>query len=138
MYVGNQLARIHIGKKALGWDDETYRDWLALNFNGKRSAKDLTLAERAMAIVKLEKLGAFKPKPLTRQQKACVAKWYELRRMGVVKSKDKSSLNRFTKKHLGVWSISDLTDAQTDKLYSMLESWIEKEKLNQTQLGQEG
>lgn len=137
MYVGNQLAKIHIGIKALGWDDDTYRDWLALNFNGKRSAKMLNLAERTLAIRKMDKLGAFPPKPLTRQQKACVAKWYELRRMGVVKSKDKSSLNRFTKKHLGVWSVSDLTDAQTDKLYNMLENWIEKE-MNQTQLGQEG
>lgn len=39
--MANRLAAIHIGKKALGMDDESYRLLLSDMF-GKRSAKELT------------------------------------------------------------------------------------------------
>ncbi len=125
MYQGNHLAKIHIGKKALGLDDDDYRAFLQ-GFTGKSSAKDMSTRERLQVIREMGKRGAFKPKPLTGQQKACVAKWYKLRGLGAVSSRDKSSLNRFCKKHLGKWNIGDLNTEETNQLLGMLENWIRK------------
>lgn len=42
--MANLMKVIHTGKKALGWDDETYRTVLA-RLTGKRSARDCSDAE---------------------------------------------------------------------------------------------
>lgn len=54
------LAKIHIAKKQLGLDDETYRAML-LQHGGVTSAKDLTPLGAAKVLHHLEKAG-FKPK----------------------------------------------------------------------------
>ena len=71
--------------------------------------------------------GAFKDtrKPLTRQQRACLAKWYELRKIGAVASKDKTSINRYINKHFGTRALANLGDADTNKLYNMLDGWLQ-------------
>lgn len=125
MYQGNNLAKIHIGKKALGLDDDDYRAFLQ-GFTGKTSAKDMTPRERLLIIREMGKRGAFKTKALTGQQKACVAKWYKLRGLGEVNSKDKSSLNRFVKKQFGKWNVADLNADETNRLLGMLEHWIRR------------
>ncbi len=125
MYQGNHKAKIHIGKKALGLDEEDYQAFL-YGLTGKTSSKDMTLQQQLLVIREMAKRGAFKTKPLTGQQRACVAKWYELRRLGEVNSKDKSSLNRYCKNHFKKWNICDLDRAETDKLFNMLEGWIQK------------
>ncbi|WP_298640537.1 regulatory protein GemA [uncultured Cardiobacterium sp.] len=129
MYAGNQSARIHIGKKKLGMDDDTYRAFL-LRLTGKDSSKHMTMRERSRVIFEMTHLGAFKDgrRPLTRQQRACIAKWYDLRKIGAIVSKDKSSLNRYVKKFLGKWNVADLTDEETNKLYNMLEGWLSDER----------
>ena len=129
MCAGNQSARIHIGKKELGMDDDTYRAFL-LRLTGKDSSKHMTMRERGRVIFEMTHLGAFKDerRPLTRQQRACIAKWYDLRKIGAIVSKDKSSLNRYVKKFLGKWNVADLTDEETNKLYNMLEGWLSDER----------
>jgi Protein of unknown function (DUF1018). len=42
--MANLMKAIHTGKKALGWDEETYRTVLA-RLTGKRSARDCSDAE---------------------------------------------------------------------------------------------
>ena len=54
------LAKIHIAKKQLGLDEETYRAML-LQHGGVNSAKDLTPLGAARVLQHLEKSG-FKPK----------------------------------------------------------------------------
>lgn len=127
MYQGNQLAKIHIGKKHMGLTDDEYRAFL-MGCTGKSSAKDLTTAQRARVIYEMTRRGAFKraKKPLTGVQKACVAKWYKLRSLGAVNSKDKASLNRFVKANFSKWNVADLTVEQSNKLAGMLEGWIKK------------
>ncbi len=125
MYAGNQLAKIHIGKKELGLDDEDYQAFL-FGLTGKRSAKYLTIRQRLVVVSEMQKRGAFKKKPLTGQQKACVAKWYTLRKLGAVNSKDKSSLNRYIKKRFGKWNMGDLTTDETNQLLGHLQGWIDK------------
>ena len=118
MYPGNQKARIHIGQKALGMDDDTYRAFLQ-RLTGKSSSKAMTIGERARVLAEMTRL------PLTRQQRACLGKWYELRRCGIVQSKDKSSFNRYIKRYFGKNNLADLSDGETNKLYNMLEGWLQ-------------
>lgn len=58
--MANKLAAIHIGKKALGMDDDSYR-YLLNDMFGKTSAKDLTDKEKGELLDRFQKLG-FKPK----------------------------------------------------------------------------
>ena len=113
MYPGNQKARIHIGQKALGMDDDTYRAFLQ-RLTGKSSSKAMTIGERARVLAEM-----------TRLQRACLGKWYELRKRGIVHSKDKSSFNRYIKRYFGKNNLADLSDGETNKLYNMLEGWLQ-------------
>ena len=126
MYIGNQTARIHIGKARLGMDDDTYRAFLQ-RLTGKSSSKAMTIGERARVLAEMTRLGAFRDarRPLTRQQRACLGKWYELRKRGIVHSKDKSSFNRYIKRYFGKNNLADLSDGETNKLYNMLEGWLQ-------------
>ena len=126
MYIGNQTARIHIGKARLGMDDDTYRAFLQ-RLTGKSSSKDMSTGQRARVLMEMTRLGAFKDarRPLTRQQRACLGKWYELRKRGIVHSKDKSSFNRYIKRYFGKNNLADLSDGETNKLYNMLEGWLQ-------------
>lgn len=126
MHPGNQKARIHIDQTALGMDDDTYRAFLQ-RLTGKTSSKDMTTAQRALVLAEMTHLGAFKDarRPLTRQQRACLGKWYDLRKRGIVQSKDKSSFNRYIKRHFGKNNLADLADDGTNKLYNMLDGWLQ-------------
>lgn len=53
---GKLIAVIHVGKKELGLDDDTYRDMLE-HVTGKRSAKDLKIVELNKVIRELENKG---------------------------------------------------------------------------------
>ena len=126
MDIGNQTARIHIGKARLGMDDDTYRAFLQ-RLTGKSSSKDMSTGQRARVLMEMTRLGAFKDarRPLTRQQRACLGKWYDLRKRGIVHSKDKSSFNRYIKRYFGKNNLADLADDETNKLYNMLEGWLQ-------------
>ena len=56
----NNLAKIHIAKKELGMDDDTYRAMLQ-NVAGVRSAKELNAAGAAKVLAHLQRCG-WKPK----------------------------------------------------------------------------
>lgn len=66
------LAAIHMGKKALNLDEDTYRDMLE-NVTDKRSAKDMTDDELIKVIQHLDQLGfskrEFGKKPKVKQSK---------------------------------------------------------------------
>ena len=55
-----ELAKIHVAKKQLGMDDETYRDMLMSQF-GVESARDLSEHQRKSCILHMQRLG-FEPK----------------------------------------------------------------------------
>lgn len=66
------LAAIHMGKKALNLDEDTYRDMLE-NVTGKRSAKDMSMDELVKVIQHLDQHGfskrEFGNKPKVKQSK---------------------------------------------------------------------
>ena len=51
-----RLAAIHMGKKALNLDEDTYRDMLE-HVTGKRSAKDMDMNDLLKVIQHLDQLG---------------------------------------------------------------------------------
>ena len=57
-----ELALIHIAKKELGLDDDTYRDCLEAQ-GGVRSAADLTALGRAKVLRHFERCGWHPPRP---------------------------------------------------------------------------
>lgn len=57
-------AQIHIARKQLGMDDDTYRQMLA-TVTGRRSSKDCSVAELHKVVAHLKQLG-FKAKPRKR------------------------------------------------------------------------
>ncbi len=59
------LAKIHLAKKQLGLDDDTYRAML-LTIGGVKSSKDLTPEGLSKVIGHLEKAGAIFTKPKTK------------------------------------------------------------------------
>ncbi len=60
------IAKIHIAKKDLALDDETYRDVLE-RVTGKTSCKDMDLSELKAVVMDLKRLG-FTPKQTTKGQ----------------------------------------------------------------------
>lgn len=99
------LARIHIARKELGLDDDTYRDLLE-RVTGARSSGDLSEPDRQKVIRAFRRLGwkggASRRK---RSDKAYVRKvfalWGELKRTGVWRGEDIGSLRRFVKNMTG-------------------------------------
>lgn len=105
------LATIHLGKKALGLDDDTYRDML-YTVTRKRSSADLDAHERGLVISHLVSRG-FQPKPAkpdtpapARVAKAppqvrfIYALWALLARNGAVQDKSPSALRAWIR-HYG-------------------------------------
>ncbi|MGH1577727.1 gp16 family protein [Planktotalea sp.] len=101
------LAQIHIAKKELRLDDETYRAVLT-RVTGKSSSKDLGGPQRKKVLAELKRLG-FKPKSKFSKRPASskpyVRKvfglWGELKRAGIWRDPDPQSLRNFVKKMTG-------------------------------------
>ncbi|EAU40185.1 Mu-like prophage protein gp16 [Fulvimarina pelagi HTCC2506] len=127
------LAAIHVGKKQLGLDDDTYRDLLQRE-TGQRSAKDLTSAECDRVLGAMRRAG-FKPgsnglrKPLEGDYaRKLQALWIALWNLGAVANRDDAALLAFAKRQCGIerteW-IRDPDDAKA--VIEALKSWCERE-----------
>ncbi len=101
------LAQIHIARKELGLDDDTYRAVL-VRVTGKASSADMSVAERRKVIAAFKRQG-FQPrgkfsrrptasKPYVRK---VFALWGELKRKGIWRDPDPKSLRHFVKKMTG-------------------------------------
>ena len=69
----NRIAAIHLGKKALGLDDDIYRDLLE-QVTGKRSAKDMTDDNLVDVLKHMETLGFSQRKDFGRKPKVTLTK----------------------------------------------------------------
>ncbi len=101
------LAQIHIARKELGLDDDTYRAVL-IRITHKPSSAVMSAAERCKVIAEFKRLG-FKPKgkhsrrptaskPYVRK---VFALWGELKRKGIWRDPSPQSLRHFVKKMTG-------------------------------------
>lgn len=100
----SSISAIHVAKKQLGLDDDTYRAKLA-RITGKSSAKDMTEAEREKVLQVFRNEG-FKPAPAAHRPdgrrkltgkyaKKMQALWIAGWNLGVVRNKDDDALRAF-------------------------------------------
>lgn len=123
------LAKVHIAKKELGLDDDTYRMILTETV-GKNSASKCT-ERQLIKVVEAFKEKGWKnsPKKKFRNTKDALrrkvyALWGELQKLGTVKSNDKTALDNFVKKHTGIDSVNFLDENPAIKMIEILKAWI--------------
>lgn len=126
----NVSAAIHIAKKQLGLDDDTYRDLLA-RVTGKRSAGDMSDAERRAVLDEMRRHG-FKTnsngarKPLEgrfagKLQALWIAGW----NLGVVDDRDDAALLMFVKRQTNIDHVRFLRHPEdADKAIEALKGWL--------------
>lgn len=125
------LAKIHIAKKELGLDDETYRA-MVRRIGGVDSAKDLDMHARWRLLQELRERG-WKPKP-GRQAKARVlasdpqsrklrALWLEMHQADIVSDPSEAALAAFCRRLTGVERLQWLTVDQARRCIEALKAW---------------
>lgn len=125
-----QLAQIHLGKKQLGLDEETYRAML-FTVTGKRSAGELDIAGRQRVIAHMISRGAklgFTGKAgrnLSPQEKKLHALWWRAHKSGAVQDASERALRRWVARQAnGVEDASWLNPHQLSGLIEALKSMI--------------
>ena len=131
------LAKIHVAKRDLGLDDDTYRDLLERE-TGKRSAKGLSQAELDKVLAALTRAG-FKPssngagsarrRPLSGPYaKKAQALWIALWNLGAVEDKRDSALLVFICRQTGIERTEWVLDAKHGRaVIEALKAWCERE-----------
>lgn len=126
------LAKIHVAKKQLALEEESYRAILE-RATGKSSARDMTEAERGRVLAEFERLG-FRARPARAGRPAHVrhiyALWGELQARGAVVRGPKGApaLRAFVRRQTGVAAPEFLAPAQSASVTEALKSWIARIK----------
>lgn len=126
----SSLAAIHVAKKQLGLDDDSYRDTLRL-VTGKSSTGDMSEAERQKVLERFRQLG-FKTaskasrKPLEgRFAKKLQALWIAGYNLGLVRDRDDRALIAFVKRQTGLDHVRFLRHGQDAvKAIEALKGWL--------------
>lgn len=129
----NALAAIHVAKKQLGLDDETYRAML-MRVTGKSSAREMTEQERKRVVAELRGKG-FKPASKgTRKRLEGVfagklqALWIGGWNLGVVRDKTDAALISFVQRQTGVDHVRFLHHPEdASKAIDGLKAWLTRE-----------
>lgn len=137
------LAAIHTGKRALGLDDEAYRA-LIEDLTGKRSAADLTPAERAHVLDRMRDLGFRRPgraeapgrRRPTQIDKAR-ALWQELDALGALRDAAPAALHAFCERQTGKSRLEWCTPAELNVVIEGLKSWLARERRRAAKRAQE-
>lgn len=127
------LAAIHTGKRALGLDDDAYRTFLE-ELTGKRSAADLTPAQRARVLDRMRELG-FQPRSGGRrralrptQADKARALWGELEKIGALADGSPAALAAFCQRQTGVHRLEWCTPEQLNLVIEGLKGWLARER----------
>ncbi|MGR8925049.1 gp16 family protein [Rhizobium leguminosarum] len=131
------IAAIHVAKKHLGLDDDTYRAKLA-RITGKSSVKEMTEAERQKVLTTLRNEG-FTSAPAARRAngrqkltgkyaKKLQALWIAAWNLGIVRDRDDNALVAFVKRQTGLDHTRFLVYADDAKrAIEALKGWINRE-----------
>ncbi|WP_160012501.1 gp16 family protein [Rhizobium sp. 18055] len=131
------IAAIHVAKKQLGLDDDTYRAKLA-RITGKHSVKDMSEPERQQVLTVFRSEG-FAPVPTARRAngrqeltgkfaKKLQALWIAAWNLGIVRDRDDAALLSFVKRQSGIDHTRFLTDANdANRAIEALKGWLRRE-----------
>lgn len=126
------LAKIHIAKKALDLDDDTYRQMLQ-TVTGKDSAKTLTLTECDKVLTHCKKLG-WKPKASTKNKttdrdwrapriRLINQLWEQLGQAGALRNPSNEGLLRFCKPMMTVPKLEWASSQALNNIVEALKAW---------------
>lgn len=125
------LAKIHIAKKALGLDDDTYRAILR-RIGGVESSAQLDAAGRRALLAEFRSKG-WKPKPPRAAQTRTLASdpqsrliralWLTLHQAGKVRDPSERSLGHYVKRQTGVDRLDWLSVQQARTVIEALKGW---------------
>lgn len=125
------LAAIHMGKAALGWDDAQYRDILWTVCTVKSSAQ-LDFAGRKRFLAHLRACGwAGSPvkarrSPFTGRQAKIWSLWQQLADAGRVRDRKAPALDAYVSHQLGVAKMVWLNAQQQELLIERLKKWLNR------------
>ncbi|WP_039760646.1 regulatory protein GemA [Bartonella queenslandensis] len=123
------LAAIHMGKRALGLDDETYRA-LLFRLTGKQSAKDLSVSEQRLVMQEMRAYGGgVTGKPLEgKYAKKLQALWIAGWNLGILRERSDKALLAFVTRQTGIDHIRFLRDSDdASKAIEALKGWLQRE-----------
>lgn len=135
------LAAIHIAKKQLGWDDDTYRDLLwtvcrvkssgDLDFTGRKRFLDhLRQCGFVNAATKRTTARSAPRKAvsgdLTATQRLMFSLWQQLADAGLVHERRMSALVAFAQRQTGVERLEWLKPKQQDLVVESLKRWLKR------------
>lgn len=126
------LAMVHIARKDLGLDEETYRAVLE-RVTGRSSAGELEERELSK-VIDAFKVKGWQPRagkrPVTKSDKPFVRKvyalWGELHREGIVRGESRSALRAFVKRLTGAADPEWLTLKEAMTVIESLKQWRER------------
>ncbi|WP_455466209.1 regulatory protein GemA [Bartonella sp. B39] len=123
------LAFLHVGKRALGLDDATYRAML-FRLTGKQSAKDLSLSEKRLVVNEMKAWGfQANVNPLEgKYAKKLQALWISGWNLGLIRDRSDKALIAFVKRQTGIDHIRFLRDSDdASKAIEALKGWLQRE-----------
>ncbi|PHV02825.1 gp16 family protein [Iodobacter sp. BJB302] len=125
------LAQIHIAKKQLAMDDETYRAMLK-EIAGVESAKNLSVPKALAVLAHLKRRGfkvtsakAGSNRPLDQEEtsKKIRALWLFLHELGGVRNPSEAALCAYVKRITGVEALQWINYRQAETLIESLKKW---------------
>jgi phage gp16-like protein len=131
------IAKIKVGQKQLGMDDDTYRDFLE-KVTGKRSAAKLSIAALELVVNNMKEAG-FKPIKRTAPKRAGTrpmadgeyarkirALWISLYHLGIVADPTEAALATYVKRQTKVDALQFLTGQKADRVIESLKKWAKR------------
>lgn len=131
-----ELAQIHMGAAALGWDGDEYRAQLR-RVTGADSAGVLDDAGRAAMLGHMAKCGWVAGKlrrktqraPLTPPQKKMWSLWQQLADAGLIANRRMPALVAFAARQTGVDKLEWLNGAQEDLVIESLKRFLSRKQM---------
>jgi phage gp16-like protein len=129
------LAAIHVIKKSLGMDDDSYRDVLAGKFAGRRSCTELSQTELNQWLIHLKRLQTKSGLNTQGVRHAamlgkCEALWIELRKAGAVQDGSPQALQAFVQNQTGAAGLRMANGQQLFNTIEILKKWLARANAN--------
>lgn len=141
-YKAKLIKLIHVAKRDLRLDDETYRRMLE-RLTGKTSSRDCGVTQLETVIEHMRRRGfTARPKSAESDRPARPADdpqakmirflWLDLRDRGVLQDSSERALNAFIRRMTGIERLEWLDTYEASAVIEHLKKWIERVQIKQT------